>query len=173
MGAGKSAVANYFKELTNSEIIKYSDVLAEILTILNIEKERKNFANLSKSLRDTFSEDILENAVINKITNSEKKVIILDGVRRKEDIKLIKEISIFNLIFIDTSLKTRSERMKNRFEKEDDEKINKNILENNEKHDSENRVNNLKNISNFIIDNNGTLEDLKKNIEKIITKTLK
>ena len=172
IGAGKSFVSDYIEEKYGAKSIKYSSVLKNILQILNLEEKRSNFANLSLALRKQFGENILENAIISKIENIDSEILLLDGVRRKEDIDNIKKLENFYLIFIDTSLEVRSERMKSRAEKNDDKNINIEVLNKDEQHDSENRVSMLKKEADFIIDNNSTIENLKENINNVIKKIL-
>jgi dephospho-CoA kinase len=172
VGAGKSSVANYILGNYHGESYRYSDTLAEILKILNLEKNRQNLQDLSQALREKFGQDILEKSLLNKIKNSSTELLIIDGVRRKEDIGHIKNEPGFYLIFIDAPLEVRAERLQKRREKTDDQKVNKNILNLEEKHNSETREKELKEIANFQIDNGGTLEDLERQIKEIMGKIM-
>ena len=173
IGAGKSFVADYITEKYDAENIKTSDKLKNILNILHLDLKRENFASMSQALREMFGQNVLGNATFEDIKNSTSEIILLDGVRRSEDISEIEKEENFYLVFINTSLETRSKRMSARAEKTDDTNINTKVLGKNEQHDSENRVDGLKEKADFIIDNNGTLEDLEKNIDEVMNKILK
>jgi dephospho-CoA kinase len=172
IGAGKSYTSDYISEKNDVENIRYSQVLSEILKKINLENDRENLQNLSLSLRKTFGENILEKVVLKKIENSKKRIIILDGIRREEDFDLIKREYNFNLIFIDVNEDIRRERVISRTEKTDDQNNCKEHFVKKEQHNSETKKS-LKNIANFILDNNGSFENLEKNIDKILEDILK
>lgn len=173
IGAGKSFVSSYITAQHGAESIRSSRKLLDILNILHLEPARKNFADLSETLRNTFGQDVLGNATFEYVKQSASEIILIDGVRRMADISNFTDEENFYLVFIDTSLEMRSERMTSRSEKNDDKNMNVEILNKDEQHDSENRVDGLKEKADFIVDNNGTLEQLKKNIDNVMEKILK
>lgn len=171
VGAGKSFVSEYISKKVDIEVIRYSKTLSEILEKLNLEKNRKNLQDLSLSLRNIFGENVLENAVLHKIRKSKKEIIILDGVRREEDYNLIEKKTDFFLIFIDVDEEVRQKRISLRNDKRDDKNKKIEVLKKEEMHDSETK-DTLRDIADFIVNNNGTLEALKKDVDEILEKIL-
>jgi dephospho-CoA kinase len=171
MGAGKSLVSNYMSQKTEAENIKYSETLSAILKNLCTENTRKNLQDLSLGLRNVFGENILEKVVLEKIKNSKKDILILDGIRREEDFLLIKKSFNFYLIFIDVDEEVRNKRMGLRREKSDDKNKKIETFKKEERHNSETKEI-LKKKADFILDNNSTIEDLEKSIEELLEKIL-
>ncbi len=172
IAAGKTSIAKYIQEKTDSDIYKYSEILSEILFNLKIKNNRKNLQILSQILRENFGQDILEIGILKKIRNSKNKIIILDGIRRKDDIlKIRSEYNLF-LIFIDADLSVRIQRIIERAEKKDDAEKDIEKLKEEDKHNSDVTVFDLKKEADFIIDNNRDFENTKKQIDEILEKIL-
>ncbi len=172
-GAGKSFLSEYLREKYNGISFRYSDYLSKILKILNIEKTRKNLQDLSLALRNQFGQDVLEKSILRDIWDNEAKINIIDGVRRLADISRLKNEKNFYLIFIDADLEIRVQRLSGRGEKADDQKVTEEIIRKESQHDSETRVKELKEIANFIVENNGSKEEFEKKIDQIMEEILK
>ena len=169
MGAGKSFFCERLLKSHIAETIKYSKILSNVLEDLDLENNRQNLQNLSLSFRNLFGENILEKYVLKKIKNSEKDLIILDGVRRAEDFDLIEKQYDFNLIFIDVDLEKRQARFLQRNERLGDEDSLQ--IQKTEGHNSETR-HELKEVAKFLIENNGTLEEFEQKIDQTLSKIL-
>ena len=166
-GSGKDFFSNYIKdEFESVDSFRFSQPLTEALGFFfdKIKKEDQQW--LSSALRDNYGEDILAKAIIKKIEKSEKEIIILNGARVEEDVDMVKSIN-GKVIFIDCEAYKRWERIKGRGEKEDDN-ISFDKFSEMDQNRTEKQIENLKKESDFIIDNNGTVNDFKKEINRII-----
>jgi dephospho-CoA kinase len=116
-GSGKGTAARFLHETYQAELFRFSAVLNTILERLAIEKTRDNLIKLSGSLRETFGEDVLAYALGRDVINSSSDIVIVDGIRRIEDIAALDPLPQFKLIEITAPAKTRYERMTQRGEK--------------------------------------------------------
>lgn len=116
-GAGKGAAAELLKTAYGAVVFRFSAVLGDVLDRLSIERTRDNLIALSESLRKTFGEDALSYAVERDALASEADIVVLDGIRRIEDIAALEPLPNFRLIEISVPAKVRFERMKGRGEK--------------------------------------------------------
>ena len=117
MGCGKGTMADILREQYGAGYYRFSAILSDILTRLSIEKSRENLQKISNLLRDGFGEDVLSNAIEKDAVTTKEDIVIIDGIRRPEDIVLLEPLPIFKLIAIDVPAKLRYERMKGRGEK--------------------------------------------------------
>ncbi|KAA0205952.1 hypothetical protein EDM68_03725 [Candidatus Uhrbacteria bacterium] len=116
-GCGKGTAADYLREKYGAGYIRFSGILSDILERLSVEKTRDNFIKLSESLRETFGDDVFSYAVERAALNAKEDIVILDGMRRLQDIVALEPLPQFKLIAIDVSPELRFERMKKRGEK--------------------------------------------------------
>lgn len=75
----------------------------------------------------------------------------------------------FALIYIDASLETRYRRISERNENADDQTITFEAFKKQQEDESESQIRDLKSEADFIIDNNGTQEQLIATIDRTIT----
>ncbi len=116
-GCGKGTVADVLREQYGAGYERFSGMIGSILDILAIEKNRKNFTKLSEVIRYAFGETIFSYALEKKVIESTQDIIVLDGIRRPEDIVAMEPLPHFHLVSIEADQKLRFERMKKRGEK--------------------------------------------------------
>lgn len=116
-GCGKGTAADLLRNEYGADYIRFSGILGEILEKLSIEKSRESFSKLSGGLRREFGEDILSYAVERAALSSEKDLVVIDGIRRPEDVVALEPLPYFKLVSIAVPAKIRYERMKKRGEK--------------------------------------------------------
>ncbi|HFC77010.1 MAG TPA: hypothetical protein ENJ27_02165, partial [Candidatus Moranbacteria bacterium] len=155
------------KEKYGAEIYRFSDVFRKILDILGLEQNRKNMSDLSLTLRTTFGEDVLAKAIAEEVKKTDKEIIIVDGVRRIEDIKYLKEITGFKLVFVDADLKNRYERLIKRGENLDDDNKTFEEFKKDAERNAELKISTLKDYADEIIDNNKDIQNFYQQINGI------
>jgi dephospho-CoA kinase len=168
MASGKGTVAEYIIKKYNGKIFRFSTILRDILKRLHLEEARENLQKLSTILRENFGQDVLSSAIAKEVKGSEDKILVMDGVRRSSDIKFLKDFSGFKLVYIEADAEKRFQRISVRGENIDD---NSKIFEQFKeelKQESEIQIRGLKDGADFIIDNNGSCEELYAQIDKII-----
>jgi dephospho-CoA kinase len=167
MGSGKDTFSEYVKKnYDNVFVLRFSDALTEALKIFFDEVKREDLQWLSTQLREKFGQDILVKALIKKIKNINDGIIILNGVRRPDDFKALKEFG-GKLVYIIADLKKRWERVIMRKEKADDDVSFEKFLEMG-KAEAESLITKIAKEADFKIENNGSKEDLYQNIENLI-----
>ena len=116
-GCGKGTMAEMLQKEYGAGYFRFSAVLGTILDRLALEKSRENFTSLSETLRKTFGEDVLSYAIAKGALDAPEDIVMIDGIRRVEDIVGLEPLPFFKLVAIDADPKLRYERMKARGEK--------------------------------------------------------
>jgi dephospho-CoA kinase len=116
-GCGKGTVADILINQYGAAYSRFSAVLGDILTRLHIERSRDNFIALSNALRTNFGEDVLSYAIEKDAVLSSSPLVVIDGIRRPEDIVALEPLPFFKLVSIEVPGEIRYERMKKRGEK--------------------------------------------------------
>jgi len=167
MGTGKDTFCEYVKkEYDNVYFLRFSDVLTEALKIFFDDIKREDQQWLSSALRERFGGDILVKALIKKVNSINDGIIILNGVRRPDDFKALREIG-GKLVYITADVKKRWERVVIRKEKADDDVPFEKFLELG-KAEAEQLITVIGAEADFTIENSGTKEELYEQIKKII-----
>lgn len=122
-GSGKGAAANILQEKYGAKLYRFSAVLGDVLDRIAIDRTRDNLIKLSEALRKTFGEDVLAYAVEREAATSDADIVVVDGIRRIEDIIALEPLPQFKLVEIAAPAKTRFERMKGRGEKEGENRM--------------------------------------------------
>ncbi len=167
MGTGKDTFCEYVKkEYDNVYFLRFSDGLTEALKIFFDDIKREDQQWLSSALRERFGGDILVKALIKKVNSINDGIIILNGVRRPDDFKALREIG-GKLVYITADVKKRWERVVIRKEKADDDVPFEKFLELG-KAEAEQLITVIGAEADFTIENSGTKEELYEQIKKII-----
>lgn len=168
MGSGKGAIAEYLIEKHGAKKFRFSSVFRDILDRLHIEESRENIQALSTALRSAFGDDILSQTIVGDIGQSDEPLIIIDGVRREEDMRYLKHLEWFTFIFVDADVDTRYTRIVSRGENASDTtKTLAQFLKESEA-EPEMRIRGLREIADQIIVNEWTMEELYEKIEKLL-----
>ena len=168
IASGKDTVADYLQKKLKGRRQGFSDSLETVLNIYDLPITRANLQKLSTLLRQNFSEDILAKAMAKRIRETKDKVIIIDGVRRKTDIQNFQTMKNFYLIYVETAIKIRFSRYIKRNQAVGDQTMTFEEFKQKDNAESEIQIDNLKTNANFVINNNGSLEELYQQIDKII-----
>lgn len=116
-GCGKGTLADLLINKYGAGYFRFSAILSDILTRLAIEKNRDNFTKASVALRGAFGEDVFSYAVETAALQAKEDIVVIDGIRRPEDIVALEPLPHFHLISIEADAQLRFERMKQRGEK--------------------------------------------------------
>lgn len=168
MASGKGTISGYLEKKYGAKTYRFSDVLRNILKILYVEESRGNISDLSSVVRKTFGEDIISKAAAENIKEIDNEIVILDGARRPDDLKYLKEMPEFKLVFVDTDIDNRYERIIKRGENLDDNAKTPEEFKRDHEREAESQASVLKNMADIIINNNGTIEDLHKQVDEIL-----
>lgn len=168
ISAGKGTVAEYLKKKYGASVYRFSDVLYDVADRFHLLKSRENLQKISTIFRQEFGDDILSETIFNDVKKDKNPLIVIDGVRRQADIKFMKKIKNFKLVFIDADIEKRFKRIKKRGEKSDDRKKTFKEFVADHGREAEREIGSLKKIADFVIDNNGKFSDLYRQVENIV-----
>lgn len=167
--SGKGTTAKYICEKHGGSSHRFSTMLRDVLDRMYLEISRENMQKISTVLRENFSDNILSIVISKDVEKDEHQVIAIDGVRRLADIEYLKKLSGFKLVYIETAMKKRYERIIKRGENSDDLRKTFEEFKRDHEREAELQIKDLKNHADFVIDNNGNLEELYKQIDEIIS----
>jgi len=168
MASGKGTVTEYLLTKYQATKYRFSDILRDILERVHLDIVRKNLASLSLSLRTYYGQDILAYALAQDIKNDDSQVIVIDGIRRDADLKYLRKMDNFVLVYVEADLEKRYERLVERNEKQDDKIKTFEEFKNDHQLETEITIRELKDIADAVIDNNGSVEELYKQIDDVI-----
>lgn len=168
IACGKGTATQYLKEKYHAETFRFSTMLRDVLTRLYLEQTRENMSGISTGLRSIFGQDLMAKVVARDVENSQAELIVVDGIRRMEDIKYLRALPNFKLVSIEADMKTRYERLLTRGENFDDR--NKTWEEFQADHNLETELTILDTmkVADHIVNNDGILEDLQKQLDKLV-----
>ena len=170
LASGKETTKNYLAEKYNAKDCRFSSILRDVLSRVAVPNSRENLQKVSTILRANFGENLLAKAIANDASKLDADVVVIDGVRRFTDIEHLKDLPDFILVKIDADPKIRYERMKLRNENEgDDKKTFEDFMKDHES-EADKQIPEVMKTAKYSINNDGTFEDLYKQIDEIISK---
>lgn len=178
IAAGKTTIAKFLEEKGFCRI-SCSDPLIDLLTHRveeyswvpelpeKSEPARERLIEYGKHLKDRYGEDILIRLALDKMRTCRN--VVIDGVRSRGEIEAIKERSGF-IIYVDAMPELRYERLMRRNASKDREiKSFDDFMALDDAEERLYQTSTLKNLADIIIENNGTLEELRKKVEDIFS----
>jgi len=170
IASGKGTVAEYLIKEYNATSYRFSTMLRDVARRMYLEETRENLQKLSTIFRENFNDNLLSMVICKDVKADDNNLIVIDGVRRKADIEFLKKLSGFKLVYMEADMQTRYERIIKRGENLDDNNKTLKEFEKDHQREAELQIKDLKNKADIIIDNNGTFEDLYKQVDEIILK---
>lgn len=167
-GSGKETFGNLLMEIAKSKKIKrirFSDVLNYTLKLWDLDLTRENLQNLAIAMDGAYGAGTLSQAIAKQIKDSEADIVILDGIRWKSDVDLLRTFSGNILVYITADLDIRYYRLKLRQEKKDEAKTYEQFMKE-EQAQNELLIPQIGSKSDYKITNNGSLEELRQKVEE-------
>jgi dephospho-CoA kinase len=168
ISSGKGTAAKYLVEKYAGSTHRFSTMLRDVAKRMYLEENRENLQKISTIFRQNFSEDILSKVIFHDTQNDPSEVVAVDGVRRYSDIEYLKTLPHFKLVYIETSLEKRYERIVGRGENVDDASKTLEDFKKDQMQEAESQIRDLKGKADFVLDNNGTFAELYSQIDNII-----
>lgn len=166
--SGKGFFVTMIEELFPDKTIlhvKSSDVLGEILDILNVSKTRQNLQDLAPALTEPFGDDVISAAVAHRIRSTPSDIAIFDGVRWEADLVMIRTFPRSRVVFIDADERVRYERSRGRGEKVGEAQASFTEFKRQEGASTETSLPWIRERADVVIENNGSLNEFRKNIQ--------
>lgn len=168
MASGKDTVTKYLVERYSAKQFRFSDPLRDILDRLHLPQIRKHLAGLSHILRAEFGEDILAHVIENDAQNDDHVLVVIDGIRRVSDIDLVRKLPEFTLIYVEADMARRYERLTARRQNADDPTKTFDEFKQDHLLETEISIPPLRVDAKYIINNDGSLEELKTQVDKVL-----
>ncbi|MGK2848770.1 MAG: AAA family ATPase [Minisyncoccota bacterium] len=172
IASGKDTASRYIVEKHKAHLVRFSQSLRDMLDRMFLEQNRENMSALSLHIRQAFGEDILSKVVLKESEISDRSMIIVDGIRRVSDIVHLKVQHHFYFIYVDASQETRYQRLIGRRQNTDDATKTLAQFKQDALLETELEIATLRERADFIINNNGTHEELKVQIDEVIARIL-
>lgn len=170
IAAGKGTIADYLKEKYQANIYGFSTPLRDILNRLYLPLIRENTSGISTLLRSEYGDDLLARIITEDIKKDNNEIIILDGIRRITDIKFAKNLPGFHLVSVLADEKNRYQRLADRTQNVDDATKTFEEFLQDEQRETEVQIPEVMAQAEFEINNNGTMEELYKQVDDLINK---
>jgi dephospho-CoA kinase len=165
-GAGKGEVAAYFTKKGYS-YFSLSDLIREELQKVGKKESRNNLIKMGNQLREKYGPDILAKRIMNIITSK----AIIDSIRNPKEIEYLKKQEKFILLAIDAPPKLRYKRVKKRGREESASTLQEFIKKEAEEMTNREKAQQLQScmkMADLLINNDSSLEDLNKKLEKLL-----
>jgi len=173
IASGKEVSKKYLEKKYGADSHRFSTVLRDLLNRLYLPISRANLQNLSLNIRTLFGGDILARVIAKDIKNDQQEIIIIEGIRRSDDIVALKEFPNFYLISINAKQKIRYQRVVDRHENIGDaEKTFEQFLIDEQK-EAELEIPKVMAQAKYRLDNNYSFEKLYQQIDKIVAEIKK
>lgn len=172
-GSGKDTFSKYLTQISNQKIshIRFSDLLKETLKLWDIEVTRANLQKLAQILEE-FGEGTVAKGIEKQLKNIDADIVILDGIRWKPDVALLKKFPNHKLIYITADPKLRYQRLRSRGEKIGESDMSYDQFIEEEKAPNELLIAEIGSDADIKIQNNGTIEEFDSKIEEICENVL-
>ena len=148
--------------------VRFSTPLRDVLDRLYLEQSRDNLQLISKILRENFGQDLLAKIITGDIEKIKNDLLVVDGIRRPDDIKYLRHLKNFLLVAVDTDIKIRFKRVRSRTQNTDDQgKSWEEFLEE-EKGETELYIPELIKQADITINNNGQREEMFQQLDNLM-----
>lgn len=170
-GAGKDTLADYLKK-KGFTAYSLSDILREECEIQGLEKNRENLQKIGNDLRRKFGGGILAERVIKKIRENESNNFAITSIRNPQEVHFLKKQNNFLLMNIDAPINLRYQRIKSRKMAEDF--VTFEVFKQQEEREkisadpNSQQLIEVAKMSDYHIDNSGTIEELYQKVDKIL-----
>jgi dephospho-CoA kinase len=170
IASGKGTAAKYLIEKHSAVTYRFSTILRDIVKRLHLTEDRDTLQKISTFMRKEFGEDTLAKVMFEDAKHDTATLIVIDGVRRLEDVKYLRELPEFKLVYITAPMRTRYERLVVRGENADDTTKTYEDFEDDHKRESEREITKLEPFAQEVVDNSGSLPELYAQLDAIIKK---
>jgi len=165
IASGKTTAANYLKRKHYFEILRFRDIIVDILKDKGMEVNRTNMQKIGEEIYSLLGPKLFSELLLCKVRRESDRYVI-DSIRHIGIHLALKEkLDNYFLLFIDSDNDKRNERLKVR----DGANINVYLLEG---HPVEQEIDNLKKYADYILTNNKDVSSLYKKIDKIVSQIL-
>ncbi len=172
LASGKGTVTRHLVETYKADKTRSSDPLRATLDIFSIAQTREHLDALSTFVREAYGENVIAQAVKRYLAKSEAGVVIFDGMRRLVDVEMIRSFEHSLFIFVDTDKDIRYTRSVGRNENIGDDTMTYEDFLAKDSDEPQQQIEALKEYADVVLDNNGTPEELSKQLSEKVDAAL-
>lgn len=170
MASGKGTAVSYIKKKYGATTYSFSTMLRDILDRLYLPHTRDNMIDLSVWVRGHFGEDTMARTMANDIAKDSHDIIAVEGIRRPADIEHLKKLSGFRVVEIVADERTRFERLVKRAQNPGDATKTLEEFQADSQKPTEISIRDVAKEATEHMDNNGTTEELHRQLDTLIKK---
>ena len=122
-GAGKTTITGNLKKKKGFEVINMGDAVREEAKKIDLEPTGENLGKLMLELRKKNGNEAIAYLIKPKILHSKSNVIIIDGIRSNEEIKVLRDIGTVKILSIHASTDMRFKFLNNRGRSDDPKSV--------------------------------------------------
>jgi dephospho-CoA kinase len=163
-GSGKTTAIDAIRDL--GLVVTMGDVIRNEVKKRNLEPSGNNIGKVAKKLREQEGPAIIAEKCVDLIRVKEEKIIFVDGVRSLSEVNVFRKFWKFPIIAIVVNEKKRFEWLFERGRSDDPRNIND--LKERDKRETQFGLDEVIRKADFIIENNSSIDDLKKKTRKIV-----
>lgn len=167
-GCGKGTVAKYLKETHGATVFSFSTSMRDVLRRLHIEESRDHLIKLSEVLRGAFGEDLFSHVIAKDAAKASTNLVVIEGIRRDMDLATLSPLPHFILVAIDVDTDVRFARVKTRGQNAGETEMTKEQFLAEDQRSTEASIPGVIKQAKEHIKNNGSLEELKEEIEALL-----
>ncbi|MDP3954578.1 MAG: AAA family ATPase [bacterium] len=174
--AGKSSFIKILTEIVKPltiERISSGEILTAIADAVGLQKSRSNLQNLAIAIYDNLGKDVISYAVLAKMAKNYSDIIIFDGVRWESDVDMLRRFENSMIVYITADVRIRWQRARKAAEKADEAVVSLDQFEKEEQARTELLIRKIGERADFRITNNGTENDLRKQVLDFYKQKLK
>lgn len=171
IGSGKTTLAKYLHNKYGYVILIMGDLVRELVAQRNLPLTRKNLQEVQKEYISKYGWSYFANIVVKRIKENQWNKVVVDGMRRPDDVLVPKKEFSGNIIIIlvDADPVIRFQRLVKR-QRTGDPKTLEEFQEQEQKEIELFKLKEAMKYADIKIENNGTLEEFYKKIDQILKK---
>ncbi len=168
IGSGKDTILQIIFENFNFEIISIGDIVRELTKERGLGCTRENLQQTSLMYFNKYGRDFFPKKVIEIIEKNGYENVCISGIRTCTDVEVLKNHygNKFFLIYVIADKNIRFNRLKNRNEERDPKNYDEFLIQ--DQSEEKFQLSKAIQLSDYTIDNKGSLEDLKRDIYGMI-----
>lgn len=170
IGAGKGMFVQLLQEVAAGKKVERmasSSILGDTLDLWDIRRTRKALQDLAIIMNKHYGEGTLTHAAWKRITDSPADIVVFDGMRWKSDEEMIRRFPNNMIVYVTADEKIRYERITHRKEKEGESTTSFETFVADHKAHTELEISNIGKRADVVIQNNGTIEEYRKQVERM------
>jgi dephospho-CoA kinase len=166
IASGKTIVSEYLVSEKGARYYRFSDVLKDLLLRVHKPNNRENLQNIGLAIRKVFGDGILAQALREDIAADKSGLIVVDGIRYQDEFDMVKGLGGI-VIFVTAPQRMRYERVIKRATR-GEARISLEEFQRSEEKETERFIDLLGSKADIIIENTGSIADLKKRVESAV-----